>query len=70
MGSQPALRARNSRISRAFLAVAAVLLATGSAAGAQVLPAGETVSYRLGPKDQIAIKVYEVPELNVEVRVA
>lgn len=35
-----------------------------------MLPVGTTVSYRLGPKDQIAIKVYEVPELNVEVRVA
>jgi len=45
-------------------------LGASGAAGAQVLPAGTTVSYRLGPKDQIAIKVYEVPELNVEVRVA
>lgn len=48
-----------------------VSLGTAGPAVAQVLPAaGEAVSYRLGPKDQIAIKVYEVPELNVEVRVA
>ncbi|MEO8197743.1 MAG: polysaccharide biosynthesis/export family protein [Thermoanaerobaculia bacterium] len=43
------------------------------AAVAQMLPpaGGQAMtSYRLGPKDQIAIKVYEVPELNVEVRVA
>jgi polysaccharide export outer membrane protein len=53
-----------------LLGIAAPLSTAGPAA-AQVLPAaGGTVSYRLGPKDQIAIKVYEVPELNVEVRVA
>ncbi len=54
----------------AALALMGLALAFAAPAPAQVLPAGTTVSYRLGPKDQIAIKVYEVPELNVEVRVA
>ena len=65
--AHPAL---HSRTLRGFLVVLALLFGVGPAAESQVLPAGETVSYRLGPKDQIAIKVYEVPELNVEVRVA
>ncbi len=71
MVSPQAPPAPKRRIPGAFLAVLALMgLALGASAAAQVLPAGTTVSYHLGPKDQIAIKVYEVPELNVEVRVA
>ncbi len=55
---------------RALVLGLSLLLLTAAAARAQVLPAAGGTSYRLGPKDQIAIKVYEVPELNVEVRVA
>lgn len=53
-----------------LLLVAATAAAVAARLPAQVLPPGTSASYRLGPKDQIAIKVYEVPELNVEVRVA
>lgn len=42
-------------------------LLAGRPGGAQTIPAGAT--YRLGPKDLIEIKVFEVPELNVQSRV-
>lgn len=48
-----------------FLALA--LAWTGGPLPAQTVAIGAT--YRLGPKDLIEIKVYEVPELNVEVRI-
>ncbi len=77
MASPHAPLALPSRRTHALLAAlvlmglaVALALEAPAPAPAQVLPAGTTVSYRLGPKDQIAIKVYEVPELNVEVRVA
>lgn len=57
-----------------FLFVLALL--SGAAAQAQTAPpaadAGARVSsgYRIGPKDLLKIQVYELPELNVEARVA
>lgn len=42
-------------------------LLAGRPGGAQTIPPGAT--YRLGPKDLIEIKVFEVPELNVQSRV-
>ncbi len=57
---------------RAPRALFAPLLALALAWAGGPLPA-QTVAlgatYRLGPKDLLEIKVYEVPELNVEVRV-
>lgn len=54
-----------------FLRGAAVLLAGLLAAvlpgEAQVAPAG---GYRIGPKDLLEIRVFEVPELNIERRVS
>jgi polysaccharide export outer membrane protein len=47
-----------------FLALA-VLLATPSLAQAPV-----SAGYRIGPKDLVEIKVFEVPELNIERRVS
>jgi polysaccharide export outer membrane protein len=49
------------------LALAAMLGAGVHLAGAQDVP--NPTSYRIGPKDLIDIKVFEVPELNVERRV-
>ncbi len=45
----------------------AALAGAGSAQAPAEAPAG---TYRLGPRDLIAIKVFEVPELNVETRVS
>lgn len=46
-------------------------LAAAVGLGAQtVVPGSAESSYRLGPKDLIAIRVLEVPELNVESRVS
>jgi polysaccharide export outer membrane protein len=56
------------RIGAALVALS--LLAIASAA--QTVSPGSTSpgsSYRLGPKDLLAIQVFEVPELNTEVRV-
>jgi len=51
-----------------FVPLLALALAwTGGPVAAQTIAVGAT--YRLGPKDLLEIKVYEVPELNVEVRV-
>lgn len=55
---------RCPRIALAALMLA-VLLAVPSRAQAQ-----GTAGYRIGPKDLIEIKVFEVPELNIERRVA
>jgi polysaccharide export outer membrane protein len=55
---------RNHRVCVAFLSVAAVLASTSY--GQVPVSTG----YRIGPKDLIEIKVFEVPELNIERRVA
>lgn len=59
---------------RASLQAAALLFLpiAGPGALAQTVSPdlGETSGYRLGPKDLIAIRVLEVPELNVESRVS
>lgn len=47
-----------------------MLLLLGSLAGAQEPPRSERSDYRIGPKDLLEIKVYEVPELNVQQRVS
>src|SRR5206468_7763034 len=46
-----------------------VLLAALAALPALAQAAGRNPSYRIGPKDLVAIQVFEVPELNVERRV-
>jgi polysaccharide export outer membrane protein len=55
----------------AIIAWAVALLAPVSALEAQTVPvtSGADSSYRLGPKDLIEVKVFEVSELNVQVRV-
>jgi polysaccharide export outer membrane protein len=55
-----------------MLAVIAGLAAIAAPASAQTVPVGGGAgsSYRLGPKDLIAIRVLEVPDLNVESRVS
>jgi len=56
------------RLRRLLLpAVALVLLAALPAAGQ---PAPDAETYRLGPKDLVRIRVFEVPELNVETRIS
>lgn len=52
----------------AALAVLGSLYPPGQAAGQ--VPSTSTASYRIGPKDLLDIKVFEVAELNVERRVA
>ncbi len=54
---------RFSRLALALLATAAL----ATAAWAQDSPTAS--SYRLGPKDRVRIKVFEVPELNVDGRI-
>jgi polysaccharide export outer membrane protein len=56
----------------AALAIFLSLLAVAPPLPAQTVPVGGSAgpSYRLGPKDLIAIKVVEVPDLNVESRVS
>lgn len=53
-------------------ALALVALVGGGAAVAQAPPpaAAPASGYRLGPKDLLRIRVFEVPELNVESRVS
>ena len=46
-----------------------VALAAGPAAWAQAQPPASSAGYRVGPKDLLDIKVFEVPELNIERRV-
>ena len=60
-----------------LLALALVALAGGGGAAAQSAPAASAPAaaapasgYRLGPKDLLRIRVFEVPELNVESRVS
>ena len=68
MGSQPQLTGRRSpRFQRgaAVWLAAVVLLSVATLSRAQ--SAG---GYRIGPKDLIEIRVFEVPELNVERRVS
>lgn len=64
MKTQP--RRRTAVILRAACGVLALCLGTAAR-----LPAQDPVAsqYRIGPKDLLAIKVFEVPELNVELRV-
>ena len=57
-----------SRFSFTALAVSAVLSLADPAASQT--PLTSTASYRIGPKDLLDIKVFEVAELNVERRVA
>ncbi|QQR73880.1 MAG: polysaccharide biosynthesis/export family protein [Holophagales bacterium] len=57
-----------SRFSFTALAVSALLSLAGPAASQT--PLTSTASYRIGPKDLLDIKVFEVAELNVERRVA
>ena len=67
------LRFRPSPLAAAvFSAFALSLLALAPALRAQTVPVGGSAgpSYRLGPKDLIAIRVLEVPDLNVESRVS
>jgi polysaccharide export outer membrane protein len=54
------------RLPRLAAAFALLLLTAASGAGAQAPPAS---GYRIGPKDLIEVKVFEIPELNVERRV-
>lgn len=51
-----------------LLALLVSISSPGVALGAQAEPPGS--SYRVGPKDLVEIKVFEVPELNVELRVS
>ncbi len=57
-----------SRFSFTALAVSALLSLAGPVASQT--PLTSTASYRIGPKDLLDIKVFEVAELNVERRVA
>ncbi len=50
--------------------LAVALLATFAAALAAAQEPARAGGYRLGPRDLLSIKVYEVPELNVEARVS
>ncbi|HVS13045.1 MAG TPA: polysaccharide biosynthesis/export family protein [Thermoanaerobaculia bacterium] len=55
-----------SRLARSFFVLLSLVVATGAAAsGQEEIPSG----YRLGPKDLLAIQVFEVPELTTDVRV-
>lgn len=57
------------RLRRPLAVLALVLAACApSALRAQVDPT--TATYRLGPKDLVRIRVFEVPELNVETRIS
>ena len=53
---------------RSLVTVLVLLAGALSALEAQVEPA--TATYRLGPKDLVRIRVFEVPELNVETRIS
>jgi polysaccharide export outer membrane protein len=55
---------------RLHLALALLVLAAGSAAAFAAQAAAPAAGYRLGPKDLLRIRVFEVPELNVENRVS
>lgn len=61
-------RRQMSRFSFTALAVSALLSLAGPVASQT--PLTSTASYRIGPKDLLDIKVFEVAELNVERRVA
>jgi polysaccharide export outer membrane protein len=50
--------------------VLAWLLALCSAGPAFAQPPGGATGYRIGPKDLVEIRVFEVPELNIERRVS
>lgn len=54
---------------RSPLIVVVVCLLCAWTAYPQVTSAPVTASYRVGPKDLVEIKVFEVPELNVERRI-
>jgi polysaccharide biosynthesis/export protein len=70
-GPMGPLSARPGHTIRLLSLVLALVAAPGGFAGAQTVPVGSQggSSYRLGPKDLIAVRVQEVPELNVESRV-
>ena len=53
-----------------MLLIAALAAAGAGAWAQQAAPALPAASYRLGPKDLLRIKVFEVPELNVETRIS
>ena len=61
------LKTRRPLAGSLVLCLGLPLLLTSSSALAQVEVAG---GYRVGPKDLIEIKVFEVPELNIERRVS
>ncbi|MGE0641523.1 MAG: polysaccharide biosynthesis/export family protein [Thermoanaerobaculia bacterium] len=66
------LRLPSVSASLALLLLGWAAIAAPSEARGQTVPAapGSSSAYRLGPKDLISIKVYEVSELNVEARVS
>jgi polysaccharide export outer membrane protein len=55
---------------RASVVAAIWLLALGLRGGGAAEVEPPASGYRLGPRDLLAVKVFEVPELNVEVRVS
>jgi polysaccharide export outer membrane protein len=55
---------------RSFGLLSVIFLLATSLAAAAPVPTQRAVGYRIGPKDLIDIKVFEVPELNVERRVS
>lgn len=66
--SSPPAPTRRVRPPSPFATVALLLVVAGLGAASAAAQSGGS-TYRLGPKDLIAIKVYEVPELNIESRV-
>ena len=66
----PAARRRTrARVAVRFALLASLALLASTGAFAQEAPRPD-LAYRLGPKDLIRIKVFEVPELNVDSRVS
>lgn len=65
--------ANSMRLSPAFLLallLGPAVLAQAPGGGAPPATASISGTYRLGPRDLISVKVFEVPELNVESRVS
>jgi len=58
------------RVPLRFLPGFLLVAALSPAVHAQPLPEAPAGTYRLGPRDLIAIQVFEVPELNIESRVS
>jgi polysaccharide export outer membrane protein len=58
------------RFARCAAALLFVALCLPMLALAQTQPAASSAGYRVGPKDLLDIKVFEVPELNLERRVS